>query len=232
MAAKFRLGLFENPFVDPDLAEKTTNSQEHRALALKAAQEVLVLLKDENNLLPLDLNKLKTIAVIGPNADGLHLGGYSRNPGHGVTILEGIRERVGSRAKVIYAEGCRFSDKHQDWRGWFDNDVKLVDPATQQDKIKEAVEAAKQSDVAILVVGENESTNREAWAENHLGDRGSLDVLGAQHDLVKAVVETGKPVVVFLINGRPLSINYIAQHVPAIVEGWYLVPHAGQGEAH
>jgi len=231
LAAKFRLGLFENPFVDPDLAEKTTNSQEHRALALKAAQEVPVLLKDENNLLPLDLNKLKTIAVIGPNADGLHLGGYSRNPGHGVTILEGIRERVGSRAKVIYAEGCRFSDKHQDWRGWFDNDVKLVDPATQQDKIKEAVEAAKQSDVAILVVGENESTNREAWAENHLGDRDSLDLLGAQNDLVKAVVETGKPVVVFLINGRPLSINYIAQHVPAIVEGWYLGQEGGTAAA-
>ena len=231
LAAKFRLGLFENPFVDPDLAEKTANSQEHRALALKAAQEVPVLLKDENNLLPLDLSKLKTIAVIGPNADGLHLGGYSRNPGDGVTILQGIRERVGSRAKVLYAEGCRFSDKHQDWRGWFDNDVKLVDPATQQDKIKEAVDAAKQSDVAILVVGENESTNREAWAENHLGDRDSLDLLGAQNDLVKAVVETGKPVVVFLINGRPLSINYISQHVPAIVEGWYLGQEGGNAAA-
>ena len=93
LAAKFRLGLFENPYVDPDMAEKTTNSPEHRALALKAAQEVPVLLKNENNLLPLDLTKLKTIAVIGPNADGLHLGGYSRNPGHGVTILQGIQDR-------------------------------------------------------------------------------------------------------------------------------------------
>jgi len=231
LAAKFRLGLFENPFVDPDLADKTTNSPEHRALALKAAQEVPVLLKNENNLLPLDLSKLKTIAVIGPNADGLHLGGYSRNPGHGVTILQGIQDYVGSKAKVIYAEGCRFTDKHQDWRGWFDNDVKLVDPATQQDKIKEAVEVAKQSDVAILVVGENESTNREAWAENHLGDRDSLDLLGAQNDLVKAVVETGKPVIVFLINGRPLSINYIAQHVPAIIEGWYLGQEGGTAAA-
>lgn len=231
LAAKFRLGLFENPLVDPDLADKTTNSQEHRALALKIAQEVPVLLKNEGNLLPLDLDKLKTVAVIGPNADGLHLGGYSRNPGHGATILQGIQDRVGSKAKVLYAEGCRFSDKHQDWRGWFDNDVKLVDPATQQDKIKEAVEVAKQSDVAILVVGENESTNREAWAENHLGDRDSLDLLGAQNDLVKAVVDTGKPVVVFLINGRPLSINYISQHVPAIVEGWYLGQEGGTAAA-
>jgi beta-glucosidase len=221
LAAKFRLGLFENPLVDPDLAEKTANSPEHRTLALKAAQEVVVLLKNQNNLLPLDLDKVKAIAVIGPNADGLHLGGYSRNPLHGVTILEGIQKRAGSKAKVIFAEGCRFTDKSQDWHGWFDNDVKLIDPATQTDKIKQAVDAAKQADVAILVVGENESTNREAWAENHRGDRDSLDLLGAQNDLVKAVVETGRPVIVFLVNGRPLSINYIAEKVPAIVEGWW-----------
>jgi beta-glucosidase len=228
LATKFRLGLFDNPFVDPDYAEKTTNSPEHRALALKAAQETLVLLKNEKSLLPLDLSKLKTIAVIGPNADGLHLGGYSRMPAHSVTILQGIQERVGSRAKVVYAEGCRFTDKHQDWHGWFDDDVALVDPKSQADKIKAAVDAARSADVAILVVGENESTNREAWAENHRGDRDSLELLGAQSDLVKAVVETGTPTVVFLINGRPLSINYIAEHVPAILEGWYLGQKAVQ----
>jgi beta-glucosidase len=100
--------------------------------------------------------------------------------------------------------------------------VKLIDPATQTAAIEEAVAAAKKSDVAILVVGENESTNREAWAENHLGDRDSLDLLGAQDDLVKAVVETGTPTVVLLINGRPLSINYISEKVPAILEGFYL----------
>src|SRR5579863_824010 len=155
LATKFRLGLFDNPFVDPDNAEKTTNSPEHRAIALKAAQETVVLLKNDKNLLPLDLSKLKTIAVIGPNADGLHLGGYSRNPLHGVTILQGIQDRVGSKAKVVYAEGCRFTDKHQDWHGWFDDDVALIDPATQADKIKAAVDAAKSADVAILVVGEN-----------------------------------------------------------------------------
>ncbi len=232
LAAKFRLGLFDNPFVDPDNAEKTTNSPEHRALALKAAQETVVLLKNEKNLLPLDLSKLKTIAVIGPNADGLHLGGYSRLPSHGVTILQGIQDRVGSRAKVVYAEGCRFTDKHQDWHGWFDDDVALIDPATQADKIKAAVDAAKNADVAILVIGENESTNREAWSENHRGDRDSLELLGAQNDLVKAVVETGTPTVVFLINGRPLSINYIKEHVPAILEGWYLGQEGGTAAAN
>ncbi|HJT71143.1 MAG TPA: CIA30 family protein [Terriglobales bacterium] len=231
LAAKFRLGLFDNPFVDPDAAERMTNSAEHRKLARKAAQETIVLLKNDHQLLPLDLNKLKTIAVIGPNADQLHLGGYSRNPLHGVTILQGIQDRVGSKAKVVYSEGCRFTDKHQDWHGWFDDNVGLIDPATQQDKIKEAVSAAKNADVAILVVGENESTNREAWSEQHLGDRDSLDLLGAQNQLVKEVVETGTPTVVLLINGRPLSINYVAQHVPAILEGWYLGEEGGTAAA-
>ena len=214
LATKFRLGLFDNPYVDPDYAEKTTNSAEHRQLALKAAQETMVLLKNDKNLLPLDLTKLKTIAVIGPNADQLHLGGYSRGPSHSVPILQGIRDRVGDKAKVVYAEGCRFTAGKQDWHGWFEDNVQLVDPKTQVDKIKEAVETAKNADVAILVVGENEATNREAWSESHLGDRDSLDLLGAQNDLVKAVVETGTPTVVLLINGRPLSINYIAEHVP------------------
>jgi len=235
LAAKFRLGLFENPFVDPDYAEKTTSSAEHRALALKAAQKTIVLLKNDKGVLPLDLSKLKTIAVIGPNAAGLHLGGYSRAPSHSVTILQGIQDRVGGKAKVVYADGCRFTNKSQDWHGWFGNDygdnVELLDPATQTDKIKEAVALAKNADLAILVVGENESTNREAWSENHRGDRDSLDLLGAQNDLVKAVVETGTPTVVFLINGRPLSINYIAEHVPAILEGWYLGQEGGTAAA-
>jgi beta-glucosidase len=235
LAAKFRLGLFDHPFTDPDFAEKITNGPEHRAIALKAAQETVVLLQNQNNLLPLDLNKLKTIAVIGPNADGLHLGGYSRNPVRGVTILEGIQQRVGAKAKVLYAEGCRFTNKSQDWHGWFGgpygDNVQLIDPATQQDKIKEAVAVARKSDVAIVVVGENESTNREAWSEMHRGDRDSLDLLGAQNDLVKAVVETGKPTIVFLLNGRPLSINYIAQQVPAILEGWYLGEEGGTAAA-
>jgi beta-glucosidase len=232
LATKFRLGLFENPYVDPDYAEKTTNSAEHREIALKAAQKVVVLLKNENNLLPLDLSKLKTIAVIGPNAAGVHLGGYSRDPLNGISVLQGIRDRVGSKATVLYEEGCKITDAPPDWHGWFTNDVKLIDPSTQRESIKAAVEAAKKSDVAILVVGENESTNREAWSENHLGDRDSLDLLGAQNDLVQAVVETGTPTVVFLINGRPLSINYIAEHVPAILEGFYLGEQGGIAAAN
>ena len=228
---KFRAGLFDHPYVDPDYAEKVNNSAEHKQLALEAARQVMVLLKNEKNLLPLDLNKLKTIAVIGPNAADVHLGGYSRDPGFGISILDGIRQRVDSKATVLYAQGCKITTAPEGFRGWWASDVKLVDPKTQQASIQQAVEIAKKSDVAVLVVGGNESTTREAWAEIHLGDRDSLDLLGAQNDLVKAVVETGKPTVVILINGRPLSINYIAEKVPAILEGWYLGEEGGPAAA-
>ena len=231
LSAKFRLGLFDNPYVDPDAAERITGSMENRQLGTKVAEEVMVLLKNEKNLLPLDLGKIKTIAVIGPNAADVHLGGYSREPAHGVSVLDGVRERVGARASVMYAEGCKITNARPGFRGWFDDNVQLIDPKTQAESIHAAAELARKADVSILVVGENESTNREAWSEGHLGDRDSLDLLGAQNSLVQAVVETGTPTVVILINGRPLSINYIAEHVPAILEGWYLGQEGGTAAA-
>jgi beta-glucosidase len=231
LTTKFRLGLFDHPLVDPDYAEKIVNSEEHRKLAVEAARKVVVLLKNDKNTLPLDLGKIKTIAVIGPNAADLHVGGYARDPGQGVSILDGIRARVGNKAKVVYQEGCKITTAPQGYMGWMADNVKLFDPQTQTASIQAAVDAAKKSDVAILVVGENESTNREAWSEGHLGDRDSLDLLGAQNDLVKAVVETGTPVVVILINGRPLSINYIAEKVPAILDGFYLGEEGGVAAA-
>jgi beta-glucosidase len=231
LAAKFRLGLFDNPYVDPDYAERTVNSEEHRKLAIEAASKVIVLLKNDKNLLPLDLTKLKNIAVIGPNAADVHLGGYSRDPGQGVSILDGIKARVGSKANVLYAEGCKITNAPQGYMGWQANNVELMDAKSQAASIQQAVGLARKSDVAILVVGENESTNREAWSEGHRGDRDSLDLLGAQNDLVKAVVETGTPTVVLLINGRPLSINYIAEKVPAILEGFYLGEEGGVAAA-
>jgi beta-glucosidase len=232
LAAKFRLGLFDNPYVDPDYAERVMNSPEHRQVAVRAAEEAIVLLKNQGSLLPLDLAKLHTIAVIGPNAADVHLGGYSREPAHQVSILDGIRERVGTAANVIYSEGCRITEGKQGWSAWYANEVRVPDPESQLKRIQAAVAAARGADVAIVVVGENESTNREAWSENHLGDRDSLDLLGCQDPLIKAIVETGKPVIVFLINGRPLSINYAAEHVPAIVEGWYLGQEGGTAAAH
>jgi beta-glucosidase len=234
LAAKFRLGLFDHPYVDVDYAEKTTNSAVHKTLALKAAEESIVLLKNDASLLPLDPAKMKTIAVIGPNATDVHQGGYSRGvgPGNGISLLDGIKKRAESAgAKVLYAEGCDITKGPHGWAEWYANDVKLGDPAAQSAKIAAAVEVAKKSDVAIVVVGENEGTNREAWSENHVGDRDSLDLLGAQDDLIRAIVATGKPVVVFLLNGRPLSISYAAAHVPAILEGWYLGEAGGTAAA-
>jgi beta-glucosidase len=233
LEAKFRLGLFENPYVDPDYAQKITNSPEHQQLALKVAQKAIVLLKNENNLLPLDLKKLKTIAVIGPNAADVHLGGYSRDPGPGnqISILDGIRKRVGDSAKVLYAEGCKITTGKQGWSAWYENKVMQPDANADAKGIRAAAAVARQADVAIVVVGENESTNREAWSEQHLGDRDSLDLLGSQQALIQAIVETGKPVVVLLINGRPLSINYVKEHVPAILEGWYLGEQGGTAAA-
>jgi beta-glucosidase len=234
LAAKFRLGLFENPYVDPDYAQKITNSSEHKELALKVAQKAIVLLKNDNNLLPLDLKKVRTIAVIGPNAADVHLGGYSRDPGPGnqISMLDGIRKRAGDGVKVLYAEGCKITTGKQGWAAWYENKVTQPDPKTEVETIRAAAGVARQSDVAIVVVGENESTNREAWSEQHLGDRDSLDLLGSQEALIRAVVETGKPTVVFLINGRPLSINYVKEHVPAILEGWYLGEQGGTAAAN
>ncbi len=234
LEAKFRLGLFDNPYVDPDYAQKITNSPEHQQLALKVAQKSIVLLKNDNNLLPLDLQKLKTIAVIGPNAADVHLGGYSRDPGPGnqISILDGIRKRVPASVKVLYAEGCKITTGKQGWAAWYENKVEQPDPKADAASIQTAVTTTRKADVAIVVVGENESTNREAWSEQHLGDRDSLDLLGSQEALVRAVVETGKPVVVFLINGRPLSINYEREHVPAILEGWFLGEMGGTAAAN
>ncbi len=231
LAAKFRLGLFEDPYVNPAQAEKTVNSPEHQRLALQAAQEAVVLLKNENHLLPLDEKKIKTLAVIGPNATDVHIGGYAREPLHSVSILEGIRTRAGKNIKVLYAEGCKITTGKQGWSGWYEDNTKLAAPESQAASLRTAVETARKADVAILVVGENEGTNREAWWETHLGDRDSFELLGAQNELIKAVVETGVPTVVILINGRPLSINYVAEHVPAILEGWYLGQEGGTAAA-
>ena len=228
LRAKFLLGLFENPYVDVERAARVTNSGEHRALAAEAARRSITLLKNANNLLPLNLSTLKSIAVIGPNAAEVHLGGYSDEPGRGVSVLQGIKDKVGDKVKVTYAEGCKITKQGGDW---FADTADLSDPAEDQKLIAEAAAVAKSADVALLVLGGNEDTNKEGWADNHLGDRDSLELVGRQNDLVKAVLETGKPAIVLLINSGPLSINYIAENVPAILEGFYLGQETGVGVA-
>ncbi len=231
LAAKFALGLFEDPYVDPDEAEQLTNCTAHRQLALEAAHKAIVLLKNEGNLLPLDVANLRTIAVIGPNAADLHLGGYSADPGCGLSVLEGIRQKVGGRMEVLYAEGCRITEGVQGWAAWYEDAVIPGDPVEDEARIAEAVRVAQKADVALVVVGENESTCREGWSPTHLGDRDSLDLPGRQDELIRAIVRTGKPTIVLLINGRPLSINDAVAHVPAILEGWYLGQETGAAVA-
>ena len=229
LKVKFLLGLFEDPYVDPDEAERVSETKESSRLALRAAHEAITLLKNENNLLPLDRNKIRSIAVIGPNAGYVELGEYSGGPTRKISVLQGIKDKVGARIKVNYAEGCKITTSEQP--SWFKDDVRLSNPADDDKRIGEAVKAAQASDMAVVVVGDNVETTREGWAENHLGDRDSLDLLGRQNDLVKAIVETGKPVIVVLIGGRALSINYIAEKVPAIFQGWYLGQETGAAVA-
>jgi len=224
---KFQMGLFEDPYVDPAEAERVVGCEEHAKLALRAARESITLLKNENNLLPLNLDRIGTIAVIGPNAHRNLLGGYSGVPKYNVTVLEGIRAKVGGRAKVLYSEGCKIT------RGgsWQQDEVVPSDPEEDRKQIQQAVRVARQADAIVLAIGGNEQTSREAWMLNHMGDRTSLDLIGRQEELVQAMLATGKPVIVLLFNGRPLSINYVSQHVPAIFECWYLGQETGNAVA-
>jgi beta-glucosidase len=187
------------------------------------------LLKNHNNTLPLDKTKLKSIAVIGPNAARAHLGGYTDpRPPHTLSILDGIRNKVGSAVKVNYAEGVKIT---KEGGNWFADTATLNDAASDRQLIDEAHKTASTSDAVLLVIGGNEDTNKEGWAENHLGDRDSLELVGRQNDLVKAILETGKPVIVFLLNSGPLAINYVAENVPAILEGFYLGEEGGTAAA-
>jgi beta-glucosidase len=224
---KFEMGLFDDPYVDPDEADRVVGCDEHRALALTAAHESITLLKNENNLAPFDLSKIKTIAVIGPNADRTLLGGYSGVPKQEVTVLEGIKAKAGKKVKVLYSEGCKITIGGS----WSQDAVVPSDPVEDRKSIAEAVRVAKKADVIVLAIGGNEQTSREAWNLQHMGDRTSLDLIGRQEELVKAMVALGKPVVVFLFNGRPLSINYVAENVPVIYECFYLGQETGHAVA-
>jgi beta-glucosidase len=224
---KFKLGLFDDPYVDPVEAERVVGSAAHREIARQAARETITLLKNENNLAPVNLKKLKTIAVIGPNADRSLLGGYSGMPNYNVSVLAGIKARVGEAAKVLHAEGCKITIGGS----WNIDQVIPADPAEDEKLIAEAVKIAKQADVVVLAIGGNEQTSREAWSLKHLGDRANLELLGCQNKLVEAMVATGKPVVAFLFNGRPLAIKHLTDHVPVIFECWYLGQETGDAVA-
>ena len=224
---KFKMGLFDDPYVDPDEAARVVGCDANRRLAFQAARETITLLKNENNLAPLNPATLKTIAVIGPNAHRTLLGGYSGVPKHNVTVLDGIKAKVGDRVKVLHSEGCQITVGGS----WNQDEVVASDPSADRKQIAEAVEVAKQADAIVLAIGGNEQTSREAWNLKHMGDRTNLDLVGRQNELVQAMLATGKPVIVLLFNGRPLAINYVAENVPVIFECWYLGQETGHAVA-
>jgi beta-glucosidase len=221
------MGLFDDPYVDPEFAEQVVRKPGHRELSLTAAREAITLLKNDGGAAPLDLSKGKTIAVIGPNAHRQLLGGYSGIPLHNVTVLEGIREKVGKKAKVVYSEGCKITIGGS----WNQDAVTASDPDEDRRQIAEAVKVAKKADVIVLAIGGNEQTSREAWNLQHMGDRTDLELIGRQNELVDAMVATGKPVIAFLFNGRPLAVNHLVAKVPVIFECWYLGQETGRAVA-
>ena len=225
LESKFLAGLFENPYVNADEAEAVVKTPEHRALALDAARQAIVLLQNKGNALPLDRAKIKTLAVIGPNAKGVHVGGYSSvQPPPSVDVLAGITAKAGGAVKIVYAEGVKITESEPNW--WNDK-VVPADPVKNRARIQEALPIAKSADAVVLVLGTNESTSREAWADSHLGDSADITLSSQQQELVDAVVALGKPTVAVLIHGRPLAIPQLAEKVPAILDAWYVGQEGG-----
>ncbi|HVU15792.1 MAG TPA: glycoside hydrolase family 3 N-terminal domain-containing protein [Candidatus Didemnitutus sp.] len=231
LRVKFLSGLFDHPYVDPDLAARVTNTAATKDLARHTAEEAMILLRNENRTLPFDSTKIKNLAVIGPNAADVHLGGYSAVPMAGTSVLQGLRDFAGERFKVSYAEGCKLTANHAS--GWLANENPITNDAADDARLMdEAVDLALKSDAVVLVLGENELLRREAWSEEHLGDRDTLALAGRQHELARAILATGKPVAVVFINGGPVADEYIASHAPAIIEGWYLGQETGPAVAN
>ncbi len=216
LTQKFRLGLFEKRFVDPENAVRVSHTAENQALALDAAREGIVLLRNERNLLPLKKD-LRSIAVIGPNADAPKnmLGDYTAKAvlQPVVTVLNGIRKAVSGQTRVEYVQGCHVT-------------------GTALNQIEQARAAAKDADVAVVVIGESGGETGEPKSTDGEGrDVANLDLTGLQQELVEAVQGTGTPTVVVLINGRPLSVRWIAEHVPAVLEAWNCGEQGGRAVA-
>lgn len=233
LETKIRLGLFEHPYVDESRIPLVLNDPEHQKRARDAVQRSVVLLRNENAALPLDRKQIKSIAVIGPLADAeldlLGMWGALVKPGPTVSILQGIKDKLGAAVQVEFAHGPNL---RRDIPSFFENiPISAMKEQPQQTPeqlgkaIDDAVTLAKKSDVAVLVLGEIDLMSGEA------ASRSSLKLSSGQEELLEAVVATGKPVVLVLVNGRPLDISWAAAHVPAILEAWYPGNQGGNGIA-
>lgn len=226
LTAKLKAGLFEKPVADTARLEKALHTTQHVALSKKIAEESAILLKNQDNLLPLDSKKIKSIAVIGPNADKVQYGDYSytRDNRSGVTVLQGIKNVLGSSVRVNYALGCELS-------------------GSDRSGFEQAVEQAKNSDVTVVVLGttsvvfqgigwngkagKDEPKDPFTCGEGY--DVTDINPQGVQRELLQAVAKTGKPIILILIQGRPWSISWEKENIPVILEGWY--PGEKGGEA-
>lgn len=219
LRVKFTTGIFDRPYIrDAAATKKLVGSAEHQQVALRAARESIVLLKNDKNILPLS-KQIKSVAVIGPNADDTSNNSYRYGPSgvKGVSVLEGIKNKLGADVKVTYARGCEIVDER-----WPESEI-LPEPLTKTEKdgIEKAVEAARDADVAIVVLGDQARTVGE------FASRSSLDLPGRQLDLLRAVHAAGKPVILVVINGRPVSINWAERNVPGILEAAFPGAHGG-----
>jgi beta-glucosidase len=214
LTTKFKAGLFDKPYTAPNKVSELIHTSESITLAREIAEESIILLKNQDHLLPLDITKIKSIAVIGPNANQVQYGDYSytKDNASGVTILEGIKHYANNKIEVNYAKGCGITN-------------------LDSSEIKAAVEVAKKSDVVVLVIGGTSSTlSGIGWGEDIPGDyptcgegfdRTSLTPPGVQSELIQAIYKTGKPIVLVTVHGRPYTIAWEEEHIPAIIEAWY-----------
>lgn len=224
ISTRLKLGMFDSPEKVPfsRIPYEKNDCKEHRDFALKVAEKTMVLLKNENNLLPLDKNKIKSIAVIGPNANSRKalIGNYYGTASRYVTILEGIQAAVAPETRVYYSEGCHLSKD------------KVEDLAMPKDRFSEALSVAEAADAVVICLGLDESIEGEEGDASNAyasGDKNHLNLPGLQQELLEAVYKSGKPVILVLLSGSALAVNWADENIPAIVQGWY--PGAEGGKA-
>ncbi|HXJ89802.1 MAG TPA: glycoside hydrolase family 3 N-terminal domain-containing protein [Candidatus Binatia bacterium] len=236
LSAKFRAGLFEQPYVDEERAAAEVGNKDHAKLARQVADEAIVLLQNKNNVLPLDPARIKTLAVIGPNGQKERLGGYSGLPPYYVSVVDGIQKRVGSGTKVLFAEGCKISEP--DTAPNLNSIMPYIAPKDETDQklMQEAVERAKSADLIVFALGGNETVSRESignigMPKPSYGDSDTIELPGRQNELVHEIAKLGKPMVAVLLNGKAYAIEQLTSEVPAILEAWYLGQETGNALA-
>lgn len=220
LRVKFWLGLFDDPYSgNEEVADNMVGGNSSQKIAYQASLESIVLLKNENNILPLDFSKYDNILVTGPNAASINhsISRYGPSNIEVISILDGIRQKFPPDASIKYTKGCDFFDSN-----WPENELYSIPPtAEEMTEMKKAIKLAKKSDLVIVVVGDDESTVGESRS------RTSLNLPGNQQILVEEMYNTGKPVIVILVNGRAMTINWIDKYIPAILEAWFQGKYGG-----